>query len=156
VAAASAALTAKTNAALDAAITALATKIDLAVKGWGHSALASSNVFTFSSGVGARRAALAEISTVHEFPQLDDEWERDTLLDSVVAKMAMHPAYQRIIGMGAPAVPLILARLRQQPRQWFWALTAITSEDPATGLDEARAAADAWIEWGRTLGLIDW
>jgi hypothetical protein len=33
--------------------------------------------------------------------------------------MAMLPPYQQIIGMGPPAVPLILEELRREPDQWF-------------------------------------
>jgi hypothetical protein len=32
--------------------------------------------------------------------------------------------------MGRDVVPLILADLRKEPYQWFWALRAITGEDP--------------------------
>jgi hypothetical protein len=66
----------------------------------------------------------------------------------------MHPAYQRIIGMGPPAVPLILARLREQAAQWFWALTAITGEDPAEDETTIEGATSAWLEWGRARGLV--
>ncbi|MDQ6805142.1 MAG: hypothetical protein M3065_09260 [Actinomycetota bacterium] len=66
----------------------------------------------------------------------------------------MHPAYQRIIGLGRPAVPLILKRLAEEPAQWFWALTAITGEDPAVGQTTLDGAAGAWLSWGRARGLV--
>lgn len=65
----------------------------------------------------------------------------------------MHPAYQRIIGMGGPGVPLLLDRLRRQPAQWFWALTAMTGEDPALGEDTLEGAREAWLRWGREQDL---
>ncbi len=91
---------------------------------------------------------------VAEFNQLADNWERETAFISMVPRKLMHPSYQRIISLGKPVVKLILERLRQEPRQWFWALTMITNEDPAEGLDRADAAADAWIQWGLERGLL--
>ncbi len=44
--------------------------------------------------------------------------------------MAMLKPYQRIVGMGLSTVPLILEELRREPDQWFWALEAITEENP--------------------------
>jgi len=89
-----------------------------------------------------------------EFEDLADVWEVQTDFESVVVRKAMHPAYQRIIGLGRPAVPLILRRLQREPRQWFWALTAITGEDPADGEVEAESAASAWLAWGHSRGLL--
>jgi len=70
--------------------------------------------------------------------------------------MAMLPEYQRIIGMGSVAIPLILAELRREPNQWFWALSAITDENPVdpTAAGDVNRMADAWLEWGRNKGLI--
>ena len=45
-------------------------------------------------------------------------------------EMATHPSYQQILGMGWHAVPLILAELEREPARWFWALRAISGEDP--------------------------
>lgn len=58
--------------------------------------------------------------------------------------MAMHPAYQQIIGMGREAVPLILRDLQRRPDHWCWALAHITGEDPVPA-----EVAEAWLDWGR-------
>lgn len=94
--------------------------------------------------------------TPHEvaFENLADQWEIETVLESVVTRKAMHPAYQRIIGMGSDVVPLILRRVQREPRQWFWALTAITGEDPAADETTLNGANEAWLRWGRERGLI--
>lgn len=97
----------------------------------------------------SRRAAIGAL-----FSDLADRWEAETALESIVARKAVHPAYQRIIGMGDRAVPLILRRLQREPRQWFWALTAITGEDPAQGETTVDGASDAWLRWGRERGLV--
>jgi hypothetical protein len=42
--------------------------------------------------------------------------------------------------------------LEREPDQWFWALQAITEEDPVPppSRGKVREMALAWIEWGRT------
>lgn len=89
------------------------------------------------------------------FNELADRWESETALISMTTQKATHLAYQQIIGMGPVAVPLILSRLREQHRQWFWALTAITREDPAEGTTTVDAAAEAWIAWGIERGFLE-
>ena len=66
--------------------------------------------------------------------------------------MAMHPAYQQIIGMGTPALPLIFQELQREPDHWFWALGAITGENPVPEEDagDLDAMTDAWLSWGST------
>jgi hypothetical protein len=66
----------------------------------------------------------AELETT--FLKLTEQWQRETAMLSVVSKISMHPAYQRIIGMGQPVVPLIMRELEREPDHWFWALSAIT------------------------------
>jgi hypothetical protein len=97
----------------------------------------------------SRRTVLQDL-----FEDLADRWETETALESVVTRKATHPAYQRIIGMGGPVIPLILRRLEREPRQWFWALTAITGEDPAHGETTAEGASRAWLRWGRERGFV--
>jgi hypothetical protein len=65
--------------------------------------------------------------------------------------MVMLPSYQKIIGMGWAAVPLMLEDLKNEPRHWFWALRAITDVNPVPPQDagNVRKMADAWVKWGR-------
>jgi hypothetical protein len=67
----------------------------------------------------------------------------------------MHPAYQNIIGLGPRAVPLLLAELKREPCDLFWALTAITGEDPVAPQNRGnlQKMAHAWLEWGAAQGL---
>jgi hypothetical protein len=64
--------------------------------------------------------------------------------------------YQRIIGMGPPAVSLILEELRREPDHWFWALEAITEENPVPpeAMGKVRLMAEVWTRWGEEQGLI--
>lgn len=88
------------------------------------------------------------------FRDLADQWRKDTRYLSSVTKMAIHPAYQRIIGMGRPALPLILRELRQRGDHWLWALHAITGEDPASPDATFEEAIQAWLEWGGQRGYL--
>jgi hypothetical protein len=110
--------------------------------------------WTLPRQLRARTGLASQVALEVLFENLADKWEEATAFESVVTRQAMHPAYQRIIGMGDEAVPLILRRLQREPRQWFWALTAITGEDPAGGTQTAEEAAEAWLDWGRARGLI--
>ncbi len=87
---------------------------------------------------------------------LKAEWEADTAHLSSVTEIAMHPAYQQIIGMGPIAIPLILSEMKRKPDHWFWALKSITGEDPV--LDENRGQilqmTKAWLHWGIEQGYI--
>ncbi len=88
------------------------------------------------------------------FQDLVQRWKKDTAHQSNVAKRAMHPAYQEIVGMGPPAVALLLAELRRDPDDWFWALHAITGANPIpeTSRGHLQAMVAAWLEWGAANG----
>ncbi len=90
------------------------------------------------------------------FQRLVAEWKEQSRYLSNSAQMAMLKPYQRIIGMGWPAVPLILEEMRREPDQWFWALEAITEENPvpSEALGKVRAMTQAWIEWGTKRGFL--
>ena len=90
------------------------------------------------------------------FRRLAAEWKEQSRYLSNTAQMAMLRPYQRIIGMGWPAVPLILDELRRDPDQWFWALEAITEENPVPpeAAGHVRRSAEAWVGWGRDRGLV--
>ncbi|MGL4550093.1 MAG: hypothetical protein ACRC33_02805, partial [Gemmataceae bacterium] len=85
------------------------------------------------------------------FAKLAEEWRRETRYLSSTTAIATHPSYQRIIGLGPQAVPLILAEMQKQPGHWFWALAALTGENPVQPADQGRVPAmtDAWLRWGR-------
>ena len=91
------------------------------------------------------------------FQTLRDDWKSKTRHLSNTAQIALVFSYQQIIGMGPDVVPLILRELQQETDHWFWALEAITGENPVSRVDagDMRASADAWIAWGQRKGLVD-
>jgi len=103
----------------------------------------------------ARALALAEEEDEEpKFRRLADQWLRETEHVSSVKKACMHPAYQRIIGMGPAVVPYLLRELERNPDHWVWALNAITEEDPASAEDSLEGAKTAWLQWGREKGYL--
>jgi hypothetical protein len=54
------------------------------------------------------------------FCELAREWKQATAYTSSVTEMVTHPSYQRIIGLGQDAIPLLVAELRRERDHWFW------------------------------------
>jgi hypothetical protein len=96
------------------------------------------------------------IGNRERFQRLTAEWKAQAEYLSNTAQIDMLVPYQRIIGMGAPVVPLILEELQREPDQWFWALEAITEENPVPPESAGKVAvmADAWLQWGRQRGYV--
>ena len=102
-------------------------------------------------------ATLKQTEMKKTFDRVAKAWKQEAGQHSSVSRIAMHPAYQRIIAMGQDAVPLILEDLRKAPHHWFWALSAITNESPipSESRGDLKAMSDAWIAWGRKKGHCD-
>lgn len=84
------------------------------------------------------------------FLKLKEEWEAGTAHLSSITEIAMHPAYQQIIGMGLIAMPFILNEMKKKPGHWFWALKSITGEDPVPPEQRGRIKqmTETWLRWG--------
>jgi len=90
----------------------------------------------------------------NDFRELAQQWERERPRGVDVLDMVMHPAYQRIIGMGPDVVPFLLEELERKPGHWFLALQAITGANPVVPDSEGnlKEMAEAWIDWGKKQG----
>lgn len=90
------------------------------------------------------------------FRELADQWRRETETASSPTALFMHPAYQEIIGLGPAALPSILADLAETRAHWFWALRAITGENPVPPEERGQvdAMAERWLAWGHERGLV--
>jgi len=89
-----------------------------------------------------------------QFLRLALQWKRDTTFESSPWRMAAHQDYQRIIGLGWRAVPLILCLLAREADFWFEALVAITGEQPVPPqhAGNIEAMRQDWLQWGREHG----
>ena len=101
--------------------------------------------------------SLVRIGRAYRFRQLADTWKRDTRFMSNVTARMLRPEYQKIIGMGEPAIPFILRDLKDNgPNDWFWALTAITDVNPITEdmAGNMTVMTEAWLRWGKKAGYL--
>lgn len=95
-------------------------------------------------------------SVAQKFQELAQHWRSETAHLSSVTKQVMHPSYQRIIGLGPAVLPTLLQELRKESGYWFWALNAITGEDPVRSEDlgDIPRMTEAWLNWGKQHRLI--
>lgn len=81
------------------------------------------------------------------------QWKQDSECMSSITDMVLLDSYQRIIGLGPAAVPLIIEDLTAGladaagPDHWFWALAAIVGEDHGHGATTVTEAAQNWVAW---------
>jgi hypothetical protein len=90
----------------------------------------------------------------YRFRELVRQWKEATEFTSSITELATHPAYQQIIGLGGDTLPLIFDELRHDPDNWFWALKAITGEDPVprSARGNLRVMTQAWLDWAKDHG----
>ena len=96
-------------------------------------------------------------SSERRFRDLASVWKSETRFMSNSTRKAMHPAYQKIIGMGDQAVPFILQDfVANGPSDWFWVLTSITDVNPITPeiAGNMVAMTEAWLQWGKKKGYL--
>ena len=90
------------------------------------------------------------------FEELAAAWKSETQYTSSLTEIVTHPAYQQIIGLGRAALPLILKDLKHEVNHWFWALRALTGENPVQEEDAGKLPrmVAAWVNWGLDHGHL--
>ena len=98
--------------------------------------------------------AQGEISPVlrRDFHHLVNQWKQETTFVSSSTVRWLNNSYLGIIGLGPPAIPLILTEMREGGLHWGAALAAITRENPAAEADSLTEATDAWLHWAERQG----
>ncbi len=98
----------------------------------------------------------SETRVRQRFEKLYVAWAEDTFFLSSDTKIVLHPAYQQIIGMGTKVLPLILDKLQKEPNHWFWALKAISGEDPVSSekAGSMKEMIAIWVNWGKQKGYV--
>ena len=124
---------------------------------WG--CLRDSNILSWtqlSDILGRQEPASCEPEIERRFNDLAEKWASETAHLSMMSSIVLHSSYQEIIGLGRDVLPLILRRLSIEPNHWFWALRAISGEDPVPAADTGKfdAMRQTWIQWGRSRGLM--
>lgn len=90
------------------------------------------------------------------FKKYERKWKRETRHLSSPTEKYLHPSYARIIGLGWPAVALILKSLSKERGDWFYALRALTGTSPVTSsmAGNMKQMTAAWLRWGSRMGLL--
>ena len=100
------------------------------------------------------RSAEEDLCLREEFEKYAAAWRKETrVLSSIQAKI-FNPNYQKIIGMGPSVLPYVLADLRDNGGQWYWALECIAHDNPAAGAASITEAKQLWLNYGNANGLI--
>lgn len=118
-------------------------------------AVAGSGGISCQTTVGSSAVSQDLMAPVRaRFMELTRQWKRDRPPSSSTSALAVHDAYQRIIGLGQPAIPLILAEMEREPDFWFWALRALTGVNPVRPEDrgDLDAMTRAWLKWAKEAG----
>ena len=86
-----------------------------------------------------------------KFLRLAARWKSECAVVSSTTQLVRHPAYQAIIALGEPVVPLLLRELARDPDHWFTALKALTGQDPVPPESRGRIPemTHVWLEWGK-------
>ena len=91
-----------------------------------------------------------------EFAELVATWRAETAGLSSPRAMAGHPAYQQIITLGEPVIPLILQDMKDNGGWWYPALRALTGQNPVP--ESAKGSPplndEAWLQWGAENGYV--
>jgi hypothetical protein len=99
-------------------------------------------------------SASEDITRAH-FEELRSQWHKET--GNLSVHQFEHPAYQGIIKLGMPVVPILLEEMRDDPDWWGFALAAITGENPCKFPEMSGRLdliAKAWVDWGIERGLL--
>lgn len=109
----------------------------------------------YNTGLKSKLESLNK-ELMERFNNLAETWENETVNLSSAQEIILHPAYQRIIGMGPGVIPLILKRLQKTPNFWFWALRALTDVEPVRESERGFLSAmkEAWLRWGEENGYL--
>jgi hypothetical protein len=88
------------------------------------------------------------------FRRLAAVWLDETAYVSSTSDQVAHPAFQEVVGMGPPVIPLLLRELENGTGHWHRALRRITGAEPVPPEDRGniRKAAEAWLRWGKEQG----
>ena len=102
-------------------------------------------------GTGGNPTELQE-----QFSDLVASWRAGTAGLSSPRAIAGHPAYQRIIGLGEPVIPLIFQDMKENGGWWYPALRALTGENPVPESAKGSLSLNdqAWLQWGLDNGYV--
>jgi hypothetical protein len=93
-----------------------------------------------------------------EFQREAEVWAKETAHLSSPQQRFQHPSYTTILEMAKDnryqVIRLMLEDMQANRREWFWALKALTHENPVDQKDSGYKdkMISAWVRWGRRQG----
>lgn len=93
-------------------------------------------------------------SIEQRFQHLAAVWRAETAHLSSTTALVAHTAFQAIVSLGPPVIPVLLRELERGSDHWHRALKRITGVDPVPVTDrgDIRKTAESWARWGRENG----
>lgn len=90
------------------------------------------------------------IDVAKEFRRLTKQMEGRLGPTSRLREWLFSEEYVAIVGLGPRVVPHLLVDLRKHVRPWFFALRALTRQDPTVGVSPGNfeELARHWVAWG--------
>ena len=106
--------------------------------------------------VSSRVVPLPTAEDEQKFRQLAGRWREETRALSSDSDIVANFAYYQIIGMGERALPFIFNEMQAHGGRWFWALRAITGENPVRGEDRGnvRRMTETWLDWAHERNYV--
>lgn len=92
-----------------------------------------------------RRGAVTSPDHRRLFNQQKEQWERETANVSSVTRIILNEAYQRIIGMGPTALPMIFSALKAEGGLWFSCLEIYNGFRSGDGARTRRHGSNASV-----------
>jgi hypothetical protein len=89
------------------------------------------------------------------FLEQAEKWDRETAHLSSPTQRFANPSYQAILGMGndhrEEVIDLLIRDMEKNRREWFWALSYLTHENPIERKDAGKLdkMIAAWVRWGQ-------
>jgi hypothetical protein len=96
----------------------------------------------------AARYRPQKVDYISQFYRSLKRWRAETAVKSRIGDKIDHPAFNEIVRIGEPAIPLIVKELYQKPDFLFVALQRITGEDPTPdNCERFSDVVEAWLSW---------
>ena len=98
-----------------------------------------------------------DLAPLHQkFAELAAIWRAGTAGFSSPRAIAGHPAYEQIITLGEPVIPLILRDMKDNGGWWYPALRTLIGDNPvpASAKGNLPLNDEAWLQWGTENGYI--
>src|SRR3989338_972459 len=92
-----------------------------------------------------------------QFESLTKQWIQDTSYHTSPTLITRHPAYQGLLKLGKPILPLVIRNLEIRPGNWFHLLADLADANPVPHVHRGNIfmMRHYWLNWARKNGYLD-